>query len=258
MVNTRLNSIKNVIKNYIWSNPSLIFAGRNYYEVLNGNFNYSNYYFSKKLEEITGDNLISSLDFFLSQQFRDHLNKYKFKEVDGRCLLLFCLVRMIKPEIVIETGVGAGASTSFMLCAMNENKRGKLYSIDLPPPDHNSDNTNENYIILEDGAKYQSKPPVGYLIPDYLKNRWQLIYGDSKEELPNLLKRLGECSIFYHDSLHTNEHMKMEYEIAWPFIKKGGYLVSHDVLWTSAFSDFSKKVGEKCTIYNTLGILKKS
>lgn len=41
---------------------------------------------------------------------------------------LYLLVRLIKPNQVIETGVSSGASSAYI-----DNEKGKLYSIDLPP-----------------------------------------------------------------------------------------------------------------------------
>ena len=44
----------------------------------------------------------------------------------------YVLVRILKPDIVIETGVGAGVSSWTILHALEENNAGKLISIDLP------------------------------------------------------------------------------------------------------------------------------
>ena len=44
---------------------------------------------------------------------------------------VYFLVQNLKPEVVIETGVSDGMSSFFILTALNENKKGSLYSIDL-------------------------------------------------------------------------------------------------------------------------------
>jgi len=46
--------------------------------------------------------------------------------------LLYYLIRVIKPAIVVETGVASGISSLFILQALNDNDYGHLYSIDLP------------------------------------------------------------------------------------------------------------------------------
>jgi len=191
-----------------------------------------------------------------------HLKKAKFMDHDGVRLMLYLIVRAYKPEIVIETGVAHGASTAFILCSMYENQKGHLYSIDLPPYDVHSKIRNLGgaaIYTLNDGQKHYigEQYSIGDLVPQYLKERWTLIYGDVKENLPVLLKRLENISLFFHDSLHTYEHMMFEYETAWPHITKGGFLISHDVLWNDAFLDFSKRVGRKYTIFYSLGVIKK-
>lgn len=46
-------------------------------------------------------------------------------------LLLYVLARALKPEVVVETGVANGISSSFILKALDENARGRLCSVDL-------------------------------------------------------------------------------------------------------------------------------
>lgn len=165
-------NIKSLVKYYLWKNPSLCYAGYDHF---------SNHYFSSKLEEITNEKLISNLQMFLPPKFINHLENNGFKEFDGFRLLIYVLVRKFKPEIVIETGVASGASTAFILCAMHQNNKGSLYSIDLPPKDL-TEKDRDGYYKLEDGAKYSTENQnTGYLVPDYLKYRWNLIYGDSKK-----------------------------------------------------------------------------
>jgi hypothetical protein len=113
--------------------------------------------------------------------------------------------------------------------------------------------------VLEDGQRHwiNEKYHVGNVVPEYLKDRWTLIFGDAKKELPMLLTKINKISIFFHDSLHTYEHMLFEYETAWPYITKDGFLLSHDVLWNDAFLEFSKRVNFKPLIYYSLGVIKK-
>jgi len=49
--------------------------------------------------------------------------------------------------------------------------------------------------------------------------------------------------IFIHDSLHTPQTMKYEFEKAWPYLRAGGLLVSDDVEGNSAFVDFVNSHG---------------
>jgi len=49
---------------------------------------------------------------------------------------------------------------------------------------------------------------------------------------------MKSIDIFIHDSLHTPQTMKYEFEKAWPFVRAGGLLISDDVEGNSAFVDF--------------------
>lgn len=109
---------------YFLRNPSLLFAIFQ---------NPSKFYFSKTLENVLASNFISCLHNFLPERFLEHLKEKGFADHDGVCLILYTIVRAYKPEIVVETGVAHGVTSAFMLCAMHENNKGHLYSIDLPP-----------------------------------------------------------------------------------------------------------------------------
>ncbi|MDQ1280386.1 MAG: hypothetical protein QG670_1649 [Thermoproteota archaeon] len=50
----------------------------------------------------------------------------------GLGTVLYVLCRQLKPYVVVETGVAGGMSSSYILCALEENKYGRLYSIDVP------------------------------------------------------------------------------------------------------------------------------
>ncbi|MFC1897710.1 hypothetical protein ACFLX8_04000 [Chloroflexota bacterium] len=45
---------------------------------------------------------------------------------------LYALCRQLRPDVVVETGIASGVSSSYILCALEENKDGQLYSIDIP------------------------------------------------------------------------------------------------------------------------------
>lgn len=140
------------------------------------------------------------------------------------CVTMYVLVRLLKPRVMVETGVFYGGLSATILYAMVANDGGQLYSIDLP--------------VVSDGLDPAWR---GGLVPVHLRNSWELILGDSRVELPKLLDRLGQIDAFNHDSLHTTRHMTWEYETAWPHITLGGFLSSHDVLTTPSWSRFCKQ-----------------
>ena len=235
---------------YVLRNPSLLFSISQ---------NPSKFYFSKTLEGILKGNIVSCLHNFLPDKFVKHLKERSYVPREGIPLILYLVVRAYKPEIVVETGVAQGASSAFILCSLHENNMGHLYSIDLPPYDASikSKDAARGMITLKDGQKLLKDYSVAELVPGYLKERWTLVYGDSRTELPALLRKIGKISIFFHDSLHTYDHMLFEYETAWPYIEKNGFLLSHDILWNKAFLDFSKKVNLRPLIYYGFGAIQK-
>ena len=99
----------------------------------------------------------------------------------------------------------------------------------------------------------------GWAIPDDLRARWDLRLGDAREVLPALLVEVGEIDLFFHDSLHTREHMLLEFETAWPALARAGLLASDDVFQRKhdALPAFARSVGRPFTTFGNLGFVKK-
>ena len=162
----------------------------------------------------------------------DYLGQIQFPEG------IYILVRILRPTYVVETGVAAGVSSAYILMGLEMNNKGDLFSIDLP-----------NY-ELEYFPKLGLKPVsiipkeknVGFAIPPWLKHRWHLILGNSREILPKLLNELKTIDIFLHDSEHTYDHMMFEYHEAWNHLKSGGLLLSDNISMNRAFEVFAKEV----------------
>lgn len=187
------------------------------------------------LEELSSGSFRNELDKQIEQIPGINLDPKSFT-VKGWHAGLYCIIRAAQPGVVVETGVASGISTAFILRALHENQKGKLYSIDLPPIVDGNGNVpgNMNW-ILPDGLE------PGCAVPLSLRHRWELIISCSEKALPPLLQRLGQIDIFLHDSEHSYEHMMWEYEMAWPYIKTGGILLSDDVSLNTAMIDFCRR-----------------
>ena len=135
--------------------------------------------------------------------------------------IVYVCTRALKPAIMVETGVASGSSAAYILQAMELNRKGLLYSIELPDSDP--------------GAPIPENKEIGWLIPSKLRHMWRLILGRSQEKLPLLLRNLGSIDAFLHDSEHTYENMMFEYETTWPHLREGGVLLSDDIHWNRAF-----------------------
>lgn len=139
----------------------------------------------------------------------------------ARCCYLMC--RLLEPDVVVETGVAYGVSSAFVLRALEENGRGVLHSVDLPP------------LRREYGRFW------GMAVDQALKDRWVLYRGASARVLPRLLEELEAVDVFVHDSLHTYRNMRREFEAVWPRLRPGGALVADDVERNRAFGELRRK-----------------
>jgi hypothetical protein len=166
--------------------------------------------------------------------------------VDG-AELLYVVCRVLRPRCVVETGVGPGVSTAYILKALEDNDFGKLHSIDMPTREQE---------LWKSAFEYRGRTPSpssalvglkpsGWLIPEPLRRRWGLRLGLTQQVLPRLLEELGEVDIFIHDSEHTYENMLFEYRSVWPRLREGGICISYDIEWNRAFPDFAGEVNRQ-------------
>ena len=100
-------------------------------------------------------------------------------------LFLYGLCKIMKPDIIVETGIAYGQSSSYILQALKENNKGILYSID-------------NIF-----RPWESLEMIGNAIPQNLRKRWKLVVGSSVVKLEETLKSKKTIDVFLHDSLHT-------------------------------------------------------
>ena len=139
----------------------------------------------------------------------------------ARCCYLLC--RLIEPAVVVETGVAYGVSSAFILRALEENGRGILHSVDLPP------------------LRRAAERSWGIAVPEELRDRWRLQRGASGRVLPGLLRETGPVDLFVHDSLHAHRNMRREFEIVWPHLRAGGVILADDVERNRAFDELRRK-----------------
>ena len=183
------------------------------------------------------DELIQNTEY-LELHFKNYFKKLESKKFPSKekpypmdysirndsGLFLYGLCKIMKPDVVVETGVAYGQSSSYILQAMKENDNGILYSVD-------------NIF-----RPWESLEMIGNAIPQNLRKRWKLVVGSSVAKLEEILRSKKTIDVFLHDSLHTYKNMLFEYNTAWPFIKKSGFLISDDVPENNAFLDFYSMV----------------
>jgi len=139
-----------------------------------------------------------------------------------RSLARLCYVccRLVKPGLVLETGVAYGVTSAFILEAMAANDHGALHSVDLPP------------------LGPQVSDYVGVLVADGVRNRWTLHRGVTKRVLPRLLPTLGPIDMFVHDSLHTYKNISMELDLVTPRLTSKSIVIADDVHENVAFEEW--------------------
>jgi len=201
----------------------------------------------KSLDELW--QCISDSGFHSSMRRALSSDEYACSGLQGRPIfgaeLLYVACRVLRPRVVVETGVGPGVSTSYILKALDDNGFGLLHSIDMPTREHQLlQPTPEQRTSASSSCGHVplNPRPSGWLVPESLRWRWKLYAGLSQEVLPEVLRECGELDIFLHDSEHTYENMLFEYRSAWPRLREGGVLVSHDIESNTAFADFAHEV----------------
>lgn len=160
---------------------------------------------------------------------------------DASCRGLYGAVRGLDADLVVETGVASGISTTALLAATRVTG-GEVVSIDLPfrADDDLERRRHETYQEFG-GAAVPSDATSGWAIPDELRDHWTLHEGKSQRLLPDVLSDHGELDVFVHDSEHSRLCMSFELEAAWPRLRDGGIVVCDDVSWSGAWDEFVER-----------------
>jgi predicted O-methyltransferase YrrM len=131
--------------------------------------------------------------------------------------VLFGLTTIMRPRVVLETGVADGYSTAVILAGLDHVGEGMLHSID----------------IADD---------VGVLVDDPAQ-RWTLHVVPGGDGVSVVAARVGPIDIFFHDCSHSYLGQHHDYRAAWARLRPGGILASDDVNYSWAFYDFCVEQG---------------
>ena len=155
----------------------------------------------------------------------------------------YALVRLLRPDHVIETGVSSGVSSAHFLLALRKNGTGALHSIDLPLPQRGPTfGPHDSPVALPPGRH------SGWAIPEPLRDGWDLRIGPSQEILPKLLAGLSSVGLFLHDSEHTPGHLAFELATVRPKLSADAVVLADNTMWTGqAFPRFARGVGVPVT-----------
>ncbi len=171
---------------------------------------------------IFGKGAVDSVDWFAYQR-----------------VLLYCLVRHLKPKVCLETGVYYGGNTAFILNALHKNGSGRLISIDLPDSEIQKIRAQgaevARHPLVGDSEFYDENLSPGFLVPDFLHEPWTFIRGDSHQVIPSLTEQVD---LYMHDSDHSYGFLMKELTLAAQKMSERGTMVVDDLPWSTAFLKF--------------------
>lgn len=139
----------------------------------------------------------------------------------GRRLGWYALIRALKPEVVIETGVDKGLGACIITAALIENNKenaaGYYYGTDI-------------------------NPKAGYFLKNQYADFGEIIYGDSIETLKNFGKKID---LFINDSDHSAEYEANEYQTIKDKLSEKAVIIGDNSHCTDTLFCFAQNTGRK-------------
>lgn len=132
----------------------------------------------------------------------------------GKRLGWYAVVRILKPELVVETGVDKGLGTVMLASAIRRNGHGRIVGTDI-------------------------NPAAGALLAPPYDTVSEIMYGDSIKSL----KSLRNVDIFINDSDHSSEYEKLEYETIERRLGKNAVLIADNAHVTPELMKWAEKNG---------------
>ena len=142
----------------------------------------------------------------------------------GNYHLLYFLTRLLKPGVVLETGVAAGFSTHAVLTALEKNGQGRLFSSDFP------------YFRLAHPERY-----VGILVPEALRHRWSLSLEGDSVSVPRFLASIPKVDLFHYDSDKTYGGRTQTIDLVLPRLSDRGVALIDDIQDNYHFRDLVRR-----------------
>jgi len=134
-------------------------------------------------------------------------------------LMLYEMILESAPDYVLEIGVRQAQSTRTILCALRNNRKGKLVSVDI------GDRSDR--------------------VPEDLRPYWISVVGDShkQETLDKVRKICPSYDFFLIDGDHTYEGVKQDFEMYSPLVRDKHLILLHDIINThTGVPEFWKEI----------------
>ncbi len=155
--------------------------------------------------------------------------RYADKEVRfGRRLGWYAFARVLKPKIIVETGIDKGLGSVLLCAALLKNKEegfgGRYYGTDI-------------------------NPKAGYLLGGKYLQTGEILFGDSIQSLSKFTKKID---LFINDSDHSAEYEYQEYLTIKPLITDRTIILGDNSHCTSKLADFSLETDRRFIFYKEI------
>lgn len=144
----------------------------------------------------------------------------------GRRLGWYAIVRVIKPRIVVETGVERGHGALLLCAALLRNKEegaaGRYFGTDI-------------------------NPEAGWLLAGKYSSVGKILYGDSITSLKTLNETVD---LFINDSDHSADYEAREYDIMAAKLSRKALILSDNAHVTDRLAVFSRKQGRHFMMFH--------
>ncbi len=150
----------------------------------------------------------------------------------GHFQLVHFLVRYLKPNVVLETGVAAGYTSQAILSALAKNGHGTLYSSDFP------------YFRLDVPERY-----VGCLVDDDLRAGWHLGLNGDRANLAEFLPQIDQIDFVHYDSDKSVEGREFVLDAIRSRLSPDAVLVMDDIDDNTFFRDWVTRTATPCHIF---------
>lgn len=142
----------------------------------------------------------------------------------GRRIGWYVFARILKPRVIVETGVHFGIGACVLCSALLRNGReghpGQYYGTDI-------------------------NPDAGFLLTEPYSTVGKILYGDSLESL----KTIPQIDLFINDSDHSADYERREYELVLPKLSPSAVLLGDNSHDTKALADFSAAHGRNFVFF---------
>jgi predicted O-methyltransferase YrrM len=185
--------------------------------------------FLHSITEIRRENITEYIDEILGdEQFISHIRE-QVKENSqswatnktvqiGRRIGWYVLVRSLKPQLVIESGIDKGLGTCVLAAAALRNQAEgsptRIVGLDI-------------------------NPDAGWLVGPPYSDVVELVFSNSHDSLKNINEPIG---MFIHDSYHTGDHEAKEYQLIKNQLHPGAIVISDNAHVSPAIVDFAKSL----------------